>query len=242
MWLSLALVASSPTDVGLKGIKESTLTDDEHFPPELFSHYPDDKRSMVERLVNLTGGAMRLASSARGVSRKVGKAIMNSPEHLRRLEETGLYLRDLREVAGLTLDELSEALELKDESVLAAVENGTSTISFELVLRLAALVARHDPVPFIMQFVRTYNPELWEILEAWGVDRIPLHYERERLFINIYRSRDEARTLSDEGFEKVLAYTKSAFDMALHFVEEQEATLANAMSEIEEEAAEEAKA
>ncbi len=210
------------------------MTDDEHFPPELFSHYPDDKRSVVERLVNLTGGAMRLASSARGVSRKVGKAIMNSPEHLRRLEETGLYLRDLREVAGLTLDELSEALELKDESVLAAVENGTSTISFELVLRLAALVARHDPVPFIMQFVRTYNPELWEVLEAWGVDRIPLQYERERLFINIYRSRDEARTLSDEGFEKVLAYTKSAFDMALHFVEEQEATLADAMSDNEE--------
>ena len=92
-----------------------------------------------------------------------------------------------------------------------------------------------------MQFVRTYNPELWEVLEAWGVDRIPLHYERERLFINIYRSRDEARTLSEEGFEKVLAYTKSAFDMALHFVEEQEATLAEAMSEIEEETNEEEK-
>ena len=215
------------------------MSDDEHFPPELFSHYPDDKRSVVERLVNLTGGAMRLASSARGVSRKVGKAIMNSPENLRRLEETGLYLRDLREVAGLTLDELSEALELKDESILAAVENGTSTISFELVLRLAALVARHDPVPFIMQFVRTYNPELWEILEAWGVDRIPLQYARERMFINIYRSRDDARTLSDESFEKVLAYTKSAFDMALHFVAEQEATLAEALKEVEEQHADE---
>jgi len=209
--------------------------DDDHFPPELFSHYPDDKRSVVERLVNLTSGAMRLASSARGVSRKVGKAIMNSPEHLGRLKETGLYLRDLREVAGLTLDELSEALELKDENILAAVENGTNTISFELVLRLAALVARHDPVPFIMQFVRTYNPELWEILEAWGVDRIPLHYERERLFINIYRSRDEARTLSEDGFEKVLAYTKSAFDMALHFVEEQEAALAEAITDLDAE-------
>ena len=44
------------------------------------------------------------------------------------------------------------------------------------------------------------------------------------MFINIYRSRDDARTLSDESFEKVLAYTKSAFDMALHFVAEQEAT------------------
>lgn len=207
--------------------------DEEHFPPELFSHYPDDKRSVVERLVNLTSGAIRLASSARGVSRKLGKAILNSPEHLRRLQETGLYLKDLREVAGLTLDELSESLELKDESLLGAVENGTATISFELVLRLAALVARHDPIPFIMQFIRTYNPELWELLEAWGVDRIPLQYERERLFINIYRSRDEARDLSEEGFEKVLNHTRTAFDMALHFVQEQEQALAAAVVSLE---------
>lgn len=194
---------------------------DEHeFPEELFNLYPRDKRTLVQRIAGITGGALRLASNARGVSMRVGKAILNSPDNLKSLQETGAYLRDLREVAGLTLDELNEALELKDESLLSAVENGTATISFELVLRLAALVARHDPVPFILQFVRTYNPDAWEFLEAWGVDRIPMQIERERQFINIYRGHDQARTLSEEGFQKVLNYTRSAFEMALHFVVE----------------------
>jgi transcriptional regulator with XRE-family HTH domain len=194
---------------------------DEHdFPEELFNLYPRDKRTVVQRIASITGGALRLASNAKGVSMRVGKALLNSPEHLRSLQETGAYLRDLREVAGLTLQDLSESLELTDESLLTAVENGTATISFELVLRLAALVARHDPIPFIMQFVRTYNPDAWEFLEAWGVDRIPIQIERERQFINIYRGHDEARTLSEEGFQKVLNYTRSAFEMALHFVAE----------------------
>ena len=196
---------------------------DEHeFPEELFNLYPRDKRTLVQRIVGITDGALRLASNAKGVSLRVGKALLNSPEHLRSLQETGAYLRDLREVAGLTVQELSESLELKDESLLSAVENGTATISFELVLRLAALVARHDPIPFIMQFVRTYNPDAWEFLEAWGVDRIPIQLERERQFINIYRGHDNARTLSEDGFEKVLGYTRAAFEMALHFVAEQE--------------------
>ena len=196
--------------------------DDHEFPEELFNLYPRDKRTLVQRIVGITDGALRLASNAKGVSLRVGKALLNSPEHLRSLQETGAYLRDLREVAGLTVQELSESLELKDESLLSAVENGTATISFELVLRLAALVARHDPIPFIMQFVRTYNPDAWEFLEAWGVDRIPLQLERERQFINIYRGHDSARTLSEDGFEKVLNYTRAAFEMALHFVDEQE--------------------
>ena len=196
--------------------------DDHEFPEELFNLYPRDKRTLVQRIAGITGGALRLASNARGVSMRVGKAILSSPENLRSLQETGAYLRDLREVAGLTLDELSEALELKDGNLLSAVENGTATISFELVLRLAALVARHDPVPFILQFVRTYNPDAWEFLEAWGVDRIPMQIERERQFINIYRGHDQARTLSEEGFQKVLNYTRSAFEIALHFVAEQQ--------------------
>ena len=138
------------------------------------------------------------------------------------MEDTGRYLKDLREVAGLTRKELSEAINLADESLLTAVENGTATLSFELILRLAALLARHDPVPFTLKFLRTYNPELWGVLENWGVDRIPIHYERERKFVNIYRSHDAARNLSEEGFEKVLSYTNAAFEMALHFVFEKE--------------------
>ncbi len=51
---------------------------------------------------------------------------------------------------------------------------------------------------------------------------MPLHFERERRFINIYRSHDGARKLTDEGFARVLDLTRSAFEMALHFAAEQE--------------------
>jgi hypothetical protein len=102
------------------------------------------------------------------------------------------------------------------------VENGTATLSFELILRLAAVLARNDPVPVILKFTRTYNPDLWKLLEDWGLGRLTLHFEREREFINIFRSHDAARKLGDAGFAEVLKFTRAAFEMALHFVMERE--------------------
>ena len=105
-------------------------------------------------------------------------------------------------------------------------ELGTSTLSFELILRLAALVARNDPIPFIMRTTRNYNPEVWQILNDWGIGRIPLQFEREREFINIFRRHDDARNLSDEGFRRVLEFTRQSFEMSLHFIEQQEKEVA----------------
>jgi len=188
---------------------------------------PQDDRSMVERLTDLaegvTGdlaiGAMRLAARAGAVPLQV---IMGEPANPNMARETGASLKELRELAGLTRRELADALDLRDKSVLKAVENGTATLSFELILRLASILARHDPVPFITRYTRTYSPELWRVLEDWGVGRLPLHFEREREFINVYRRHDAARQLSDEGFEKVLDLTRAVFEMSLHFVAELE--------------------
>jgi hypothetical protein len=85
----------------------------------------------------------------------------------------------------------------------------------------------------ILKFTRTYNPDLWKILEDWGLGRLSLHYERERRFINIYRRHDAARKLSDEGFDKILDYTRAAFEMALHFVSEQEHVKDQVLSDAE---------
>ncbi len=161
-------------------------------------------------------GAARIVSSAAGASMRVGRAMLR-PERLEMMAETGNYLRDVREVAGLTLMELSEALDLEDKTLLEAVENGTATLSFELILRLAALVARHDPLPFVMRMTRTYNPAIWRILNDWGVGRVTLQFERERQFVNLLRRHDGARRLSDEGFNKVLDVTRAAFEMALFY-------------------------
>jgi len=186
-------------------------------PEELLDSYPKDERSIVKMFLNMTSTAMKLVSKGAMVSELVGKAVLSSPERVKMIEEAGSYLRDLREVAGLTRKDVSHTIQLADESFLAAVENGAATLSFELILRMAALLARHDPIPFIIKLTRTYNPEVWEILEKWGMGRLPLHLERERQFINIYRGHDRARKLSDEDFQRVLSFTRSAFEMALDF-------------------------
>lgn len=185
-----------------------------------------ESESLIDRIAGFTGSALRFAARSTDTSRKVGRVLMNSQDQLRMMLVAGNSLRDIREVAGLTLSEMSEALNLKDKSVLEAIENGTATLSFELILRLAALIARNDPIPFILRTTRNYNPDVWRVLNDWGVGRLPLQFERERQFINIFRSHDDARTLSDEGFQKVLDFTRQSFEMSLHFIEEQEKEMA----------------
>ncbi|KPQ27618.1 MAG: Helix-turn-helix domain [Marinobacter excellens HL-55] len=181
---------------------------------------------IFERIAGFTGSALRLGARATDTSLRVGRALVNSQDQLRTMLSAGQSLKDIREVAGLTLSEMSEALNLKDKSLLEAIENGTSTLSFELILRLASLIARNDPIPFIMRTTRNYNPEVWQLLNDWGVGRIPLQFEREREFINIFRRHDDARNLSDEGFRKVLEFTRQSFEMSLHFIEQQEKEVA----------------
>ncbi|WP_227546069.1 helix-turn-helix domain-containing protein [Marinobacter fonticola] len=185
-----------------------------------------EEDSLVDRLSDFTGSAFRFALRTTDASMKAGRALLKSQDQLRMMLAAGDSLKDIREVAGLTLSEMADALDLRDKNFLEAIENGTATLSFELILRLAALVARNDPIPFILRYTRNYNPEAWRVLNDWGVGRLPLQFERERQFINIFRGHDEARQLSDEGFEKVLAFTRQSFEMSLHFAAEQEAEVA----------------
>jgi len=182
----------------------------------------EDDDTLIDRLSGLTSSAFKFAKKTTKTSLKVGKVLIQSQDQLKLMLAAGQSLKDLREVAGLTVSEMNDALNLKDKTLLEAVENGTSTLSFELILRISALLARNDPIPFIIKYTRTYNPEIWKILNDWGLGRLPLQYERERQFINIFRSHDEARKLSDDGYKKVLEFTQKAFDMSLHFIAEQE--------------------
>ena len=171
--------------------------------------------ALVRGLGALTTGMSERMAASGGVGLRVGKALLLSPEGARMRREAGRTLRELRELAGLTVDELADALEVSDRSLLEAVEKGTATLSFELILRLSALLARNDPLPFVVQMTRTYNPALWKLLEGWGIVRIPLQLERERRFLNVFRAHDVARKLSDEAFDHVLRFTQAAFEMAL---------------------------
>jgi transcriptional regulator with XRE-family HTH domain len=175
--------------------------------------------SISDITTDLTSSALKLASLTR---ESAARAIARTPEQLRMMASAGESLRDMREVAGMTVIEISDALNLRDKSVWEAVEDGREALSFELILRLASLVARNDPLPFVLKYTRTYHPRLWEILHELKIDQLPIQFERERNFINIYRRHDTARKLSDAGFERVLKFTQQAFDMAIHFVAHEE--------------------
>lgn len=180
---------------------------------------------MMEAVTSWTQGALDFAAKSTSVPGKLAGALFLDPrarselqpEYLQLMADAGAAIKDARRVAGLTLDDVTEAMKLKDGKLLSAVEAGTATLSFELILRLASLVARHDPLPFVLKLARAYNPQAWQVLEGWGVGRLQVQLAREREFINVYRRHDEAREMSDEEFARVLAFTDKAFEMALQF-------------------------
>ncbi len=144
------------------------------------------------------------------------------PERLRAMAEAGDFLKDAREVAGLNLQELAEILGLKDEELLREVESGRATLPFDMILRIAALVARHDPIPFILKFVRTYNPALEKRLDDLGILQLPRQFERERRYVNLVRKHDRLRQMSDESFETFLTLQSASVDYCLQVMSEVE--------------------
>lgn len=161
------------------------------------------------------GSVFDIASSAADLSMNVAKMTLRRPSQRAALERAGALLRGFRESAGLSLREVGAAINLSDPALLEAAEGGKIVLPFEVILRLAAVLGKNDPVSFVMNLTRTQNPELWKTLEALGVGRLVLQAGREREFVNIYRADNDARRLSDHEFAEVLAFMKSAFDLAM---------------------------
>jgi transcriptional regulator with XRE-family HTH domain len=164
-----------------------------------------------------TDSVLGIASAAADASLSAAKAIMVKPEQRAALEKTGAVLRGMREAAGLSLKEVGEAIDLKDPTLLDLVEHGKVALPFEIILRLASVLGRNDPISFVMRFTRSYNPDVWHTLENLGIGRFAVQAGREREFANIYRGSDLARRLGDEEFAAVLAFVRAAFELALTF-------------------------
>jgi len=137
------------------------------------------------------------------------------PERLEAMAEAGHFLRDARETAGISIKELSEMLGVADRSVLEDIESGQTLMPLELMLRSAALLARHDPIPFLIKFLRTYNPALEQTLEQLGIMALPRQIERERRFVNLVRQHDSLRALSDDEYERFIHHMDSACNFVL---------------------------
>ena len=159
------------------------------------------------------GSAIPMMASDNWLKDLYAKAI--SPERLSAMADAGHFLRDAREVAGLNLQELATALGLSDTELLEEVEQGRATLPFDMILRVAALIARHDPIPFILNFLRTYNPTLEKRLDYWGITALPKQYERERRFVNLVRQHDVLREMSDAEFDRFIGYQASAINLTL---------------------------
>jgi transcriptional regulator with XRE-family HTH domain len=133
------------------------------------------------------------------------------------IAKAGAVLRRMREAAGLTLEDLARAVDLRDPELIANAERGVVALPFELILRLAGVLGRGDPLTSVMKLTRAYNPDLWKALEDLGIGKLVVQAGRERELANVYRGNDVARRLSDEDFAAVLAFTRQAFEMAVAF-------------------------
>tara|TARA_R110002110_G_scaffold406421_1_gene626241 strand:- start:36374 stop:37093 length:720 start_codon:yes stop_codon:yes gene_type:complete len=190
--------------------------------------------TLLDSLRRLTGqvagGTFELARNTATMTAMFGEnwlrsTVLNSmePERLEAMAEAGHFLRDARETAGMSIKDLAEGLGLSDKTMLEDIESGETIMPLELMLRSASLLARHDPIPFLIKFMRTYNPALEKTLEQWGVLALPKHYERERRFVNLYRQHDVLRTLSDDEYARFIHYMESSCNMVLDVMQKEKA-------------------
>lgn len=189
-----------------------------------------DTASLLDSVRKLTGqvagGTLGLARNTAAMTAMFGENWLRStvlnqlePERLEAMAEAGHFLKDARETAGLSIKDLSESLGLADKTLLEDIESGETIMPLEVMLRSASLLARHDPIPFLIKFMRTYNPALEKTLEQWGVLALPKQYERERRFVNLYRQHDILRGFSDEEYERFIHYMQSSIGLVLDVME-----------------------
>jgi transcriptional regulator with XRE-family HTH domain len=178
---------------------------------------PSMLTSLARQLQSWTGSVLGTVGAATDLSLWAAKNKLQAPVARAAADKTQSLLRELRETAGLTRDDINNALELEDRSFMALVEGGQVGLPFDLILRLAAILGRGDPMTFILRMTRVYNPKMWKTLEALGVGKLFVQAGREREFANIYRGHDAARDLSDKDFAAALGFTQAAFETALAF-------------------------
>ena len=172
---------------------------------------------LARQLRSWTDSVLGMAGMATDASMAAARLVLTKPEQRKALEKAGGLLRTARETSGMSLREVGNAIDLKDPALLTLVENGKAALPFEIILRLASVLGRHDPLSFVMRFTRAYNPDVWRALEDLGIGRLAVQAGREREFANLYRASDAARGLSDDEFAKLIAFLKAGLELVLSF-------------------------
>ncbi len=188
-------------------------------PPSAKKHASQDPRwlSLIHQAKGWAGTFLQTAGQLTDLSLNVTQSSMSDPKKKAAVAQAGQQLRQWRESAGMTLAELGSAIDLKDPSLIEQAEQGKVALPFEVILRLAAVLGRRDPLSLVMTLTRKYNPKLWRALEDMGIGLLVVQGLREREMANIYRANDAARKLTDAQFAEVLEFTRKGFDMAVDF-------------------------
>jgi transcriptional regulator with XRE-family HTH domain len=173
--------------------------------------------TLAQQLQGWAGSVLSRVGDASDTALTLAAARTKAPGRKATFERAAALLRDLRQAAGLSLEDVGQALELDDPSFMGLVESGKVGLPFDMILRLASVLARNDPVGFVMKMTRTYNPKIWRTLDSLGLGKLIVQAGREREFANIYRRHDEARHLSDTDFSAALTFADAAFEAALAF-------------------------
>jgi transcriptional regulator with XRE-family HTH domain len=173
--------------------------------------------SMARQVRSWADTVLGMAGNAADMSLALAKSSVKGPRKKAAIEKAGSMLRQLRQTAGLTAQEVGKAIDLNDAELIEQAERGKIALPFEVILRLASVLGRRDPITFVMRLTRSYYPDLWTALDDLGVGRLVVQAGRERELANLYRANDAARSLTDAQFSAVLAFVKAAFDMAVDF-------------------------
>jgi transcriptional regulator with XRE-family HTH domain len=180
--------------------------------------------SLAKQLRGWAENVLGVAGPATDLAFATARAGTADPERRETIGKAGKVLKEMRESAGLTVQDVTQAVDLSEPDLLEAAERGKAALPFEVLLRLASVLGRSDPVSATLKLARAYNPGLWKTLDDLGFGQLVVQAGREREFANVYRANDAARRLSDLDFAAVLAFTKAAFDMAVDFRMAGEAT------------------
>jgi transcriptional regulator with XRE-family HTH domain len=185
--------------------------------PAAASTVPLPVLRIAKELRRWTDTVLGIAASATDFSLNLAGARARGPRQQAAIRKAGSMLRQARKAAGITTQELARAIDLADPELIARAEVGKAALPFEVILRLAGVLGRHDPVTFVMKLARSYYPPLWRALDDLGIGRLAVQVGRERELANVYRANDDARKLSDAEFTAVLGFVKAGFDMAVSF-------------------------
>lgn len=123
--------------------------------PKAGADSPSGVIGLARQLRAWTDSVLGAAGAATDLSLGAAKALLVKPGQRAALEKAGALLRRARETAGLSVREVTDAIDLQDPALLELVESGKIALPFEILLRLASVLGRNDPLSFVMRFTRS---------------------------------------------------------------------------------------